>query len=288
MLPQRTETGGNPMTKAFATPEPITATLTTAGARVRVVASERSDTVVRVTPIDDANKTDVKVAEHTKVDFAAGELSVKTTRSGDRDGSVAITIELPAGSRLVLNTAWTDVHADGPLGDCVLNMASGQVRLDHIAALRGNLAAGAVEVGHVAGTADIEGGAAAVRIGEVTGVVRYQGSAGKVWIGHAWSDVVLGGASGSFDIDRAEGSVVAKAANCPIRIGRLTHGQAELMNASGGIEVGIGEGTAASVDARSTKGTVRNSLPVRDNADSLVRVYARTRRDDIVIHRAAA
>jgi len=276
------------MTKAFATPEPITATLTTAGARVRVVASERSDTVVRVAPIDDANRTDVKVAEHTKVDFAAGELSVKTTKSGDKDGSVAITIELPAGSRLVLNTAWTDVHADGPLGDCELNMASGQVRLDHIAALRGNLAAGAVEAGRVAGIVAVEGGAAAVRIGEVTGVVRYQGSAGQVWIGHAWSDVVLGGASGSFDIDRAEGSVVAKAANCPIRIGRLTHGQAELMNASGGIEIGISEGTAASVDARSTKGTVRNSLPVRDNADSVVKVYARTRRDDIVIHRAAA
>lgn len=54
----------------FATPEPITATLTTAGAQVRVAASEQSDTVVLVEPINSANKSDVKVAENTKVDFS--------------------------------------------------------------------------------------------------------------------------------------------------------------------------------------------------------------------------
>ena len=272
----------------FATPEPITASLTTAGARVRVVASERPDTVVLVEPVNSANSSDVKVAENTTVDYSAGELSVKTTKSGDRCGSVAITIELPVGSKLVLNTAWTDVHADGVLGDCELNLASGQVQLDRIAALRGNLAAGLVSIGHVAGPANIEGGAAGVRIGEVTGVVRYQGSTGKVWIGHALSDIVLGSASGGFDIDRAEGSVTAKAANCPIRIGRITRGHADLTNASGGIEIGVSQTTAASVDARSTKGTVLNSLPTQDNPDNQVQVYARTRLDDIVIRPAAA
>jgi hypothetical protein len=273
----------------FTTPEPITATLTTAGARVRVVASERPDTVVRVEPVDSANSSDVKVAEKTKIAFSAGELSVKTTKSGAKDGSVAITVELPAGSRLVLGTAWTDVHAEGPLGDCKIDMSSGRVQLDRVAALWGNLAAGEVAVGHVGGTVEIEGGAAGVRIGDVEGVVRYAGSSGKVWLGHARSDVEFGGSGGSFDIDQADGNVIAKAAGCPIRIGRMTRGQAELMNASGGIEVGIAEGTAAWVDADSTKGAVRNSLPAQDNpAGSDVKVHARTRLDDIVIHRATA
>jgi hypothetical protein len=271
---------------AFASPKPITATLTTAGAQVRLTASEREDTVVRVEPINSANKSDLKVAENTKVDFSDGHLSVKTTKSGAKNGSVAITIELPAGSQLVLNTAWTDVHAEGLLGDCRLDMASGQVQLDHVAALRGNLAAGAVTVGHIAGIADIEGGSAGVRIGEVKGDVTYEGSSGKIWIGHARSDVHLSGAGGSFDIDRAEGNVVAKAANCPIRVGQMTRGLADLTNASGGIEVGISDGIAASVDANSTKGSVRNSVPVQE-ADTKVKVYARTRLDDIVIHRAA-
>jgi hypothetical protein len=273
----------------FTTPEPITATLTTAGAQVRITASERPDTVVRVEPVTSASKSDVKVAEQTEVTFTDGELSIKTNKPGAKSGSVAITIELPAGSALVLATAWTDVQADGRLGACELDVASGPVRLGHVTALRGRVSAGEVAVGHIAGTAELDGGTAGVRIGEIEGALRYVGSTGQVWIGHARSDVDLNGSGGSFDVDRADGSVFAKAANCPIRIGRMTSGQADLTNAAGGIEVGIGDGATASVDADSTKGTVRDSLPEHDgeSADH-VKVHARTRLGDIVIHRADA
>ncbi|MDQ3787683.1 MAG: hypothetical protein M3422_10630 [Actinomycetota bacterium] len=270
---------------AFATSGPITAAVTTAGARVRVTASERSDAVVLVEPLDGASKTDVKVAERTKVQFADGRLSIATTKSGDKKGSVAITVALPAGSDLVLHTAWSTVDVDGALGDCELNLSTGQVRLDRVGTLLANLAAGDVEVQHVTGTTDVEGGSAGLRIGTAEGTVRYQGATGKVWVGHAMSDIELGGSGGSLDIDRADGNVVAKAANCPIRVGRITRGRAELMNASGGIHVGVSG--AASVDADSTKGTVRNSLPALDTAAHTVTIHARTRLDDIVIQPAA-
>lgn len=274
----------------FTTPKPITAALTTAGARVRVIAAERTDTVVRIEPIDSADKTAVKVAEKTKVDFSDGELSIRTNKAGDKNGSVAITVELPIGSRLNLNVAWSEVTVEGRLGDCELEMASGQVRLDQIAALRAHLASGSVAVGRVAGSVDVEGATGGVRIGEVEGAVRYQGASGRIWIGHAWSDVDFHGANGSFDVDRAEGAVIAEAADCPIRIGRLTRGRAQLMNASGGIEVGIAKDSAASVDAKSTKGTVRDSVSEQDapaGSAHQVEIYARTRRDDIVIRPAS-
>ncbi|RSN63756.1 hypothetical protein DMH01_13535 [Amycolatopsis sp. WAC 04182] len=267
----------------FPTPQPITATLTIAGARVRIAASDRPDTVVLVEPIDAASKSDAKVAANTKVGFDDGKLSIETKKAGGKDGSVAITVEVPTGSQLVLNAAWSDVSAEGQFGDCSLEMSSGRVLIDRVTAVRGDLAAGEVVIGHVAGTVDVEGGSAGVRISEAGGVVKYSGSTGKVWIGHARSDVDLAGSSGSFDIDRADGDVVAQAANCPIRIGRLAHGSAELANASGGIEVGV-EADAASVDAKSTKGSVRNSVA---DGEGGVKVHARTRLDDIVIHRAA-
>lgn len=271
----------------FTTPNPITAALTTAGARVRIAASERTDTVVRVQPVNAANSTDVKVAEKTKVEFADGVLSVKTTKSGSQTGSVEIAIELPAGSKLVLNTAWTEVRADGILGDCEVNIGSGQVQLDRVAALHGNLGAGGLAVGHVAGEAVIEGSTAGLRIGEADGEIRYQGTSGKVWIGHARADIDLGGSNGSFDIGTADGSVVAKAANCPIRIGRVTRGQVELSNAAGGIEVGVSAGIAADVDAKSTKGLVRSTLGAPDSSGAALKVHARTRLDDIVLYPAA-
>jgi DUF4097 and DUF4098 domain-containing protein YvlB len=275
---------------AFATPGPIAATVAVAGAQVRVTASDRTDTVVLVEPIDKSNRSDVRVADKTKVEYAGGRLSVKTTVSGDKGGSVAITIDLPAGSDLGAYLAHSSVQGDGSFGECELHMASGRVQLHRIDALRANISAGEVAIGHIAGRATIEGSVATVRIGEVTGAVKLSSSGGQTWIGHASADLDLGSANGGFDIDRADGSVTARTANGAIRIGRMTRGQAELSNSSGNIEVGITEGTTARVDADSTRGKVRNSVPAQvdlHTSDSEVSVHARTRHGDIVVQRAA-
>ena len=169
----------------FDTPGPIAATVVVAGAQVRVTASDRTDTVVLVEPIDKASKKDVKVANKTKVDFAGGQLSVKTTVSGDENGSVVITIDLPAGSSLVAYLAHSSVHADGSLGECELHMASGRVQLDRINALQANIAAGQVTIGHIAERANIDGAAFAMRISEVKDTVKLSSSGGQTWIGHA-------------------------------------------------------------------------------------------------------
>jgi hypothetical protein len=257
----------------FATPGPIAATVQVAGAQVRVTASDRTDTVVLVEPINEAKPSDVKVADKTTVDFAAGQLTVKTTVSGDKNGSVAITIELPAGSGLVANLAYSSVHADGPLGECELHLASARAQLDRISTLQANIADGEAVIGHIAGSAIIGGSAVAMRVG------------------HASGDVALSSGSGSLDIDRADGSVTATTGDAAIRIGRLTRGRAELMNRSGTIEIGIGEGTAARVDANSERGSVRNSVPSPEDPGTFaneVTVHARTRYGDIVVQRAAS
>ncbi len=117
-------------------------------------------------------------------------------------------------------------------------MASGQVQLDGIDALKANIASRDVTIGH------IDGAAFAMRIGEVNGTVGLSNSGGQVWIGHAAADLDLG--SASCDVDGADGSVTASTSSGAIRIGRMTNGQAKRTNTSGNIEVGIGEGTAAS------------------------------------------
>ena len=275
----------------FATPGPIAATVEVAGAQVRATASDRTDTVVLVKPINEASRSDVKVASKTKVDFSDGQLSVKTTTPGDKSGSVAITINLPAGSSLAAYLAHSSVQVDGPVGQCELHLASGQVQLDRIDALQASISSGEVAVGHIAGRADIDGGAFAMRIGEVDGPVGLTSSGGQAWIGHASGDLDLSSSSGDFDIDRADGSITAMTASGAIRIGRMTHGQAKLTNASGNIEVGIGEGTAASIDVNSERGAVHDFVSSQGNpepSDDQVMVHARTRHGDIIIQRAAS
>jgi Putative adhesin len=275
---------------AFDTPGPIAATVVVAGAQVRVTATDRTDTVVLVEPIDQASQKDVTVASKTRVDLAGGQLSVKTTDSGDKNGSVAITIGLPAGSSLVAYLAHSSVHADGSLGECELHLASGQVQLDRISALQASIAAGEVTIGHIAERANIDGAAFAMRISDAGDTVKLSNSGGQTWIGHASADLDLSSGHGGFDIGRADGSVTATTGDGAIRISRLARGQAELLNRSGNIEVGIGEGTAARVDASSTRGSVRNSVPPQENPDPSgngVTVHARTRYGDIIIQRAA-
>lgn len=155
----------------FATPGPIAATIVVAGAQVWVTAGVRTDTVVLVEPINKTSQKDVKVANKTKVDFAGGRLSVKTTVSGDKNGSVAITIDLPTGSSLVAYLAHSSVHADGSYGECELHTASSRVQLDRINALQANITAGEVAIGHITGRASIEGSVVAARISEVKGTV---------------------------------------------------------------------------------------------------------------------
>jgi len=274
----------------FATPQPITATVEVAGARVRATASDRTDTVVLVEPINPASRSDVKVASNTRVGFADGQLSVKTTTSGDKSGSVAITIDLPAGSSLALHLAHSSIQVDGPAGQCELQMASGQVQLDRIGALQASVASGEVAIGHVAGRASIDGGAFAMRLGEVSGAVTLSSSGGQAWIGHASAGLDLSSGRGDFDIDHADGGITATTGNGVIRIGRMTHGQAKLMNGSGNIEVGIGEGAVASIDASSERGAVHDFVSPRGDSgppDGTVMVHARTRRGDIIIQRAA-
>ena len=75
---------------------------------------DRTDTAVLVEPVDKASKPDAKVAERTKVEFSGGRLTVKTTVPGSKNGSVAISIDLPAGSSLAASVANSSLHADGP------------------------------------------------------------------------------------------------------------------------------------------------------------------------------
>lgn len=274
----------------FATPGPIAATVEVAGAQVRVTASDRTDTVVLVEPINKASRKDVKVADRTKVDFTGGQLSVKTTVAGDKGGSVAITIDLPTGSSLAAYLAYSSVQTEGPIGECELHMASGQVRLDRIGALKAEIASGDVAVGHIAGQATIEGAAFGMRIGEAKSAVRLSSAGGQAWIGHACADLDLSGATCNFDIDRADANVTASTASGALRIGRMNNGRAKLTNGSGNIEVGIGQGIAASLDLKSERGAVHTFVAAQGEpgaSDAKVAVFARTRHGDVTIQRAA-
>ena len=91
----------------FDTPEPISVTLEVGVGDIRIVASDRTDTIVDVRPSDPAKRSDVTAAEQTRVEYAKGRVLVKAPKGwrqwSFRGGGESIDVEIgvPAGSQVV-------------------------------------------------------------------------------------------------------------------------------------------------------------------------------------------
>ena|SRR5258708_3545659 len=134
----------------FDTPAPISAVLDIPAGRVQFIAADRADTAVEIRPADAGNGRDVQAAEQTKAEIGDGvlriELPVKHRILG-RTGSIEVTVQLPAGSRVEAKAASAEFRAVGRLGDVTFEGAYGQIKLDEAASARITAVAGDVSVG---------------------------------------------------------------------------------------------------------------------------------------------
>jgi Putative adhesin len=278
----------------FETPEPISVTVAIGVGDVRITASDRTDTVVVVSPSDSSKGSDVKGAEQTRVEYADGRLLIKSPRSWRHYSpfgggeSIDIAIELPAGSRVEGEASVADFRCDGRLGECRLATAVGSIRLDETGPLHVSTSAGTITVDRAVGRAEVTG-SGQVRIGEIDGPAVIKNLNGVTWVGEVTGDLRCNAANGDITVDRAGAGVSAKTANGAVRIGEVVRGSVDLATSYGELEVGIRAGTAALLDLRSQFGSVHNSLVASDGpetTDQTVEVHARTSFGDIVIRRS--
>jgi DUF4097 and DUF4098 domain-containing protein YvlB len=102
-------------------------------------------------------------------------------------------------------------------------------------------------------------------------------------------NVKVKSANGDVTIEEAGRDVSVKTANGDIRLGRVSRGTATVETASGRLEIGIREGTAAWIDANTQFGRIHNSLSPADSPDQsteTVEVRARTAFGDVLITRS--
>jgi DUF4097 and DUF4098 domain-containing protein YvlB len=277
----------------FSTPEPITATIDISVGDIRIIAGDRTDTVVEVLPSNSAEEADVRAAEQTRVDFAAGQLSLKGPRTRalglfGKVGSVDVTVELPAGSRLEAETSVAALRCSGRLGQCRITTSSGDVHLDDTGTLALTTGAGTVVVNQVTGDATVKTGSGKVRVSEIDGNAVIKNANGDNWVGEVRGALRVNTANGDISVDRVGADLIAATANGDVRIGELIRGAASVKTASGRIEFGIRTGTAARLDVHTAFGRVRNQLepvPGPEGAEQTVTVRARTSYGDIIIRR---
>jgi DUF4097 and DUF4098 domain-containing protein YvlB len=278
----------------FDTPEPISVRLSLGFvvATVRVTAGDRTDTTVDVRPIDESNRTDVKIAEQTRIEYADGRLAVRAPRLGTlfgRTGSIDVTIGVPSGSGLEGETGMGELVCVGRLGECRFKTGYGEIRLDRADAVTLKSGSGDVVVDRAGGGAEITAGNGSVNVRRIDGPATVKASNGPTWIGEVTGELRVNGANGAVTIERAHAGVTAKTANGGVRIGEVTRGAVTLETAAGSLEVGIHTGTAAWLDLNTHSGRIHNDLDaVAGPADAgeTVEVRARTYVGDIIVRRA--
>ncbi|QHC31487.1 MULTISPECIES: DUF4097 family beta strand repeat-containing protein [unclassified Streptomyces] len=275
---------------AFDTPAPISVTAHVGAGSLRLVASDRPDTVVEVLPGGKRGK-DVRAAEQTEVTYANGELSIRTKERTfiGPTGTVEVTVELPTGSRVDVSGSWVQVFGEGGLGEARVKTSVGDVRLDTAGPLKLTVSHGSISVDRVAGGAEITTSSGSLRVGTVHGPAVLKNSHGSTVVGVVTGELRVSGANGDIDIECAEGDVVATTAHGTLRAAEVVRGSVQLETSHGAIEVGVREGTAAWLDVSSERGHVRNALTVSGApgaSEETVKVRARTRYGNIDVRRA--
>ncbi|MBL7257655.1 DUF4097 family beta strand repeat-containing protein [Paractinoplanes lichenicola] len=182
----------------FATPAPIAAVLTVPAGRVQFIAAERADTVVEVRPVQPGSDRDERSAAETTVAFADGVLRIEAP-SDDKAGSVEVTVQLPAGSRVEGHSAAAELRGVGRLGEVAFEGAYRNIKLDEAASLRLTAVDGDVSVGRLTGPAEISTARGAIRIDEAT--------RGTVILTTQDGDITVGAKAGTLDAGTSFGRV---------------------------------------------------------------------------------
>lgn len=277
----------------FSTPEPFPATIDLTAADVRVIASDRQDTVVEVRPSNSAHQPDVSAAEQTKVEYTAAGLLIKGPKQRSlglrKTGSVEVSVELPAGSQIDAEAGIGALRFSGRLGKCRVKMGAGDVELDQVGHLDLHSGAGAITVDQISGHAEITTGSGRLRVSQIDGSAVIKNSNGDTWVGEITGNLRVNAANGAISVGHAAADVTASSANGEIRVDDLTRGAASLKTGFGEIHFGVHAGTAAKVDAYTRLGSVRNSMEAAESpepSDEVLEVHARTNFGDIVIRRS--
>jgi len=258
---------------------------------VEVIAGDRDDTVVTVSPTNPAKAADVRGAEETRVDFDGQRLTITGPRPrfsfvGPSD-SIDVLVELPAGSRLTAETSAGAVRSAGRLG--ATRVKSSMVDLDSTGDLWARAMSGNVTVANADGGVEITADHGQIRLGTVTGDAVLKASHGTITIGECGGELEAKLSYGDLDITRALESVIAKTAYGSIQLHEISSGSIQVETGYGQITIGVRPGVPAWLDLSSRDGRVRNQLDgdgAPDPSEQTVAVRARTQYGDITIQRA--
>ncbi|MEU9182855.1 DUF4097 family beta strand repeat-containing protein [Streptomyces sp. NPDC048550] len=171
----------------FDTPAPISTVLDIPAGHIRFIAADRDNTTVEILPANASKSRDVKAAEEITVTYTDGVLRIEAAPAKNRilgsSGSVEVTVQLPAGSRVEAKAASAELRGVGRLGDVSFEGAQATVKIDEAASARLTLMSGDVSLGRLGGDAQISTKKGDLQITEaMRGTVTLRTEAGEITV----------------------------------------------------------------------------------------------------------
>jgi hypothetical protein len=277
----------------YDTPHPIDLAITLPVGAIEVVASDRPDTVVTVSPTNPTKAVDRRGADETVVSFDGERLTVAGPKPrisfiGPTE-SIDVKIELPTSSRLTADISMGGVRTTGSLGATRIKAVGGFVDLGSTGDLWVRAGHGNATVEAADGSAEITADHGQIRLGSVTGDAVLKASHGSIAVGAAGGDLDAKLSYGDLEVAAARASVSAKTAYGSIQLGEVSSGSIDVESGYGQVTVGVRPGVLAWLDLSSKEGRVRSELEsdsAPTESEQTVAVRARTQFGDITIRRA--
>jgi hypothetical protein len=265
--------GQEKLMHTFETPTPVRLVVRTGPGHVTITAEDTQRTTVELTALNAAGEQ--AIAE-TVVEHRDGTVLVDVPREKVglfRPGpSVGITVTCPRGSELDAASGSADLRAGGEYAGAALRTGSGNISVET-----------------VTGPGTVKTGSGEIQIDRSTGRTMVAVGSGNVRVGEVAGELVTKTGSGDVEVDRLDGSLVTKSGSGRLVVRRAHAGKVNANGASGGVSVGIAEGTAAWLDVSTVSGRVDQELGATDPPDEgrpTVEITAHTVSGDLRIHRS--
>ena len=262
------------MTERFSTPAPISIDLRIPAGRIDVEATDTEETIVEIEPQNGPARDSI---DKLVVALDGTHLRIESPESRGflgRAPEYTVDVRCPAGSKVKLRAASTDLVVRGRLG-----------------ALESKSASGDVSAEDVEGTVRVESASGDVRVVSAGGEVHLRTASGDLEVTRANGAVTAQSVSGDVEVGEANGAVEVQTVSGDLRVGRVAAGPLSVNAVSGDVDVAIVPGTAVWLDLRSLSGEMRSELDSGDGpseGEHVVEVRGKTVSGDVRVRRAAA
>lgn len=233
----------------FACDGPISVNITLAAGSCQVLAEDRLDAVVSVTPHKNNSKS-VEAAEKTTVDFRDNKLTVRapdmTSWLLGGNAAIDIVVKVPSNSAVSTKSASASITYQGDIEVASATTASGSITVEKAAEASVNTASGDAHVIECVGNAH----------GNTV--------SGDLQLDHVGGDVNAKSVSGDVRIGYVGGSLTGSSVSGDVNVSTMRAGHGRIKSVSGSVSIGIASGTGVWMDLKTVSGTTSSDLAVGD------------------------